>query len=368
LQPLVVQRDPAGKFVRFIPPPNVKSAVTISEVTSTGASSLTFEPVTADLLTTPQVDSVDVTFSNSTPNVGDVVNVTIVSPLLKFQPTTALTFPDQLASPANVTVAADSNSLTFEAPPNATGAATVDSLVFPGGFVVQLPTRPAITAENIGTTVAATFDDPTPNVNQVVTLTAPAGFSFDPAATILIADAAPFVVSQSTTEIKFVPSPGQSGAATLGGVILNTAPQFNLTLNTSDALTTSSTVPSLAGTSDSATAPTLTLPGPGASNILFDAGTFPGDFFDQGFAADLIYKLTIPAGGVSLTLNWSNGSDVDIILCDDGCGTVVDVAGATGAQPESSTFAGVPPGTYYLVIDLFAGGPPAWISLALTRP
>jgi pre-peptidase len=365
--PLIVERDPGGTFVRFIPPPNKKSPITITEVSSTAAPGVLFGPTTSDVLVTPQVDSVDVTFSQTTPNVGQVVTVTLPA-LLKFQPTTTLTFPDQLASGAAFTTAADSNSLTFQSPPNATGAGVIDSVVFPGGFAVELPTRPTITAENIGTTVAAVFTPLTPAVNQTVTLTPPAGFSFDPAATITIADAAPFLVSQSSSQIKFIPTPGQTGPATLVGVILNSAPQFSLTLPTADTLVTSTSVPSLGGTGDSASAPLLTLPGPGASNTLFDAGTFPGDFFGQGFAADLIYKLTIPAGGVSLTLNWSNSSDIDIILCDDGCANIVDVAGATSNQPEQSSFAGVPPGTYYLVIDLFAGGPPSWINLTLTRP
>ena len=75
-------------------------------------------------------------------------------------------------------VAADSSSLTFQAPPNAAGAAQVVSFVFPGGFSLAPPTRTGITAPNIGTTVNATFSDNAPDALDPVTLTMPAGFKF----------------------------------------------------------------------------------------------------------------------------------------------------------------------------------------------
>jgi hypothetical protein len=347
LQPLIVSQSETE--IRFIPPPNINAPLTISDVTSAAAPTLTFSPATTQILTTPLFDSLDVTFSTTTPTVGQTVTVTLPSPLIKFQPTTTMAFPDELATPANFVVSADSTTLTFEAPPNATGPGLIDSIIFPGNFALSLPTRPTITAENIGTTVAATFSTLTPAVNQTVTMTAPAGFSFDPAATIDFSGIAGEVLSQTGSAITFTPSPGLTSPVNITGVLLNTAPQFNLTMQTSDTIATSATVPTAAGTDASGTAPTLTTPGVGGTSAFYDAP-------DYAAAPDHFYKLVVgTAGDYTITLDWTVGSDIDLFVCPSPIAAGFancDFAAATGNHPESSVYT-LAAGTYFLVGDDF---------------
>ncbi|MGH7499837.1 MAG: hypothetical protein ACREL3_13420 [Gemmatimonadales bacterium] len=366
--PKIVERDVNGTFIRFLAPPNVNSGMTITGVTSTADPTLIFTPTTSELLQTPFIDSVDVVFSNATPTVGQTVTATLPN-LIKFVPGTALTFPDQLAPAANVTVAADSLSLTFEAPPNATGTARVDSLVFPGDFVLELPTKTAITAQNIGTTVAATFSTQTPAINQSVTLTAPAGFSFDPAATLDFAGTAPLITSQNAGAITFTPGPGITAPAGIAGVILNSAPQFNLTMATTDTLTVSATVPAIGGTSTTGTAPLITIPGAGATNIFYDASTYTGaDITGDGGVGAQYYKFVLAAPATLTIAVASNnaGPDLDGVLCTDvGCSAPQFFA-ASGAHDESGSVT-LGAGTYYLAAVNFDGGASAWTSITITH-
>jgi hypothetical protein len=348
LQPLIVSQSETE--IRFIPPPNINASLTISDVTSAAAPTLTFSPATTQILTTPLFDSLDVTFSTTTPSVGQTVTVTLPSPLIKFQPTTAINFPDQLASPANFVVSADSTTLTFEAPPNATGPGLVDSVVFPGNFALSLPTRPTITAANIGTTVAATFSTLTPAVNQTVTVTAPAGFSLDPAATIDFGGIPGEVLSQTGSAITFTPAPGTISPVNIAGVLLNSAPQFFLTMKTTDTLAASATVPAAAGTDAPGTAPTLTTPGAGGTSAFYDAPDFA--------AADFrYYKLVVgTAADYTITLDWTIGSDIDLFVCTSPVApdfSNCDFAAASSDHPESSTFT-LAAGTYILVANDFA--------------
>ena len=348
LQPLIVSQSETE--IRFIPPPNINAALTISEVTSVAAPGLTFAPATTQILTTPLFDSLDVTFSTTTPTVGQTVTVTLPSPLIKFQPTTTINFPDELATPANFVVSADSTTLTFEAPPNATGPGLVDSVVFPGNFALSLPTRPTVIAENIGTTVAATFSTLTPAVNQTVTVTAPAGFGFDPAATIDFSGIAGEVLSQTGSAITFTPAPGTISPVNIAGVVLNSAPQFVLTMKTTDTLAASATVPTAAGTDAPGTAPTLTTPGVGGTSAFYDAPDFAASDFRY-------YKFVVgTAADYTITLDWTIGSDVDLFVCPSPIAAGFancDFAAASSDHPESSTFT-LAAGTYILVANDFA--------------
>lgn len=361
--PKIVESDPNGTFIRFLAPPNVNSGMTITDVASTATPGILFTPTTSQLLETPFIDSVDVVFSNATPTVGQTVTATLPN-LIKFTPVTSLTFPDQLAPPAAVTVAADSLSLTFEAPPNATGPARVDSLVFPGDFVLELPTRPIITAENIGTTVAATFNTLTPAVNQTVTVTAPAGFSFDPAATIDFSGIAGEILSQTGSSITFTPAPGTTAPVNVAGTLLNSAPQFNLTMQTTDTIAAASTVPTAVGTDAQGTAPTLTTPGVGGTSAFYDAP-------DYAAAADHYYKLVVgTAGDYTITLDWTVGSDIDLFVCPSpvpGDFSTCDFTAATGAHPESATYT-LTAGTYFIVGDDFgADATGTTVHISVTR-
>ena len=118
-------------------PPNLNSPITITEVTSTAAPTLVFSPATEVSLQSPVIDSVDVQYSVTTPTLGQTVTVTIDSALIKFA-VDSIIFAGQLpgreADAANIVISPDSTSLTFEAPPNATGPGTFVNFAFPGGL------------------------------------------------------------------------------------------------------------------------------------------------------------------------------------------------------------------------------------------
>jgi len=83
------------------------------------------------------------------------------------------------------------------------------------------------------------------------------------------------------------------------------------------------------------------------------AGTFYDGF--AGSQVDKFYRITIPAGGASVNflLEWSGGSDIDILMCDAGCNSFIgNFGGATGANPEETTM-DLPEGTHNLWLNLY---------------
>jgi hypothetical protein len=400
LNPRIVERDPNGTFIRFVPPPNLNGPITISEVTSTAAPGVVFNPATSELLTTPVIDSVDVTFSTATPSLGQTVTATIQNPLIKFRPELAstpgqvrfgITFPGQLpgpllgpdslhvrpgAGPKAIVVAPDSNSLTFQAPPNAAGPATIVSFVFPGGFSLALPTRTGITSPNIGTTVDAAFSPAVPGTLQPVQITAPAGFVFQALASDTVTIGGQPAVNQSGgsgNTLTVIPIPGTSGAATISGVSPSIAPQFVATMNTLDTTSAPALTP-LEGTGDITTAPSLTIPGAGSGITINDAGAFDGDGADCCFdGAVRFYKLTV-ASTTTLTgtLDWFQGQDMGLYWMEADGVTPVDPTFAgdsqgAGGHPETSTVT-LAPGTYFVGAVNFSAATPSFFSLTLHNP
>ena len=399
--PLIVERDPNGTFIRFIPPPNLNGPLVISEVTSTAAPDLVFSPATSELLTTPVFDSVDVTFSTATPTLGQTVTATIQNPLIKFRPDVASTGrvrfglsvagqlpgplqgPDSLhlrsgAGPQAVVVAADSNSLTFQAPPNAAGALTVVSFVFPGGFSLALPTRAGITSPNVGLTVNATFSTATPATLAPVTITAPAGFKFGPIAIDSVTIGGQLAVIQSVavdgSSITVIPIPGSAGTAVISGVQPTAAPQFTLTLPTVATVTAPALVP-LEGTGDITTAPELAVPTAGNELVLNDAGAFDGVGDDCCFGGAVrFYKITLAATTtLTGTLDWFQGQDMGLYwVAADGLTAVGNFDGdalldGPGGHPETSTVT-LTAGTYFVGVVNFGAGTPSFFQLTLHNP
>ena len=231
----IVSQD--ASTIRFIPPPNVNGPLTVNGVVSAAAPDVVFSPATDSPLQTPLIDTVDVTYSTATPTLGQTVTLTVVEPLINLV-VDSLFFPGQLPGrapgPQNVVVAADSNSLTFDTPPNADGSGTVVNFAFPGGYLLALPTRPNLTAPNVGTELNATFDDQEPALLQAVTLTAPAGFTFAPDVAVTIGGNLAIIqsVAGDGSSVTLIPIPGSAGVAAVDGVIVAGAPLNLVTMNT----------------------------------------------------------------------------------------------------------------------------------------
>jgi hypothetical protein len=400
LNPRIVDRDPNGTFIRFLAPPNVNAPVTVTEVVSTSAPTLVLSPATTTLLQTPLIDTVDVTYSTAAPTMGQTVTATIQNPLIKFNPNVASTglvryginFAGQLAGPLlgpdtthlrlgsgpqAVVVAPDSGSLTFQAPPNANGVATVVSFVFPGGFSLTLPTRTGIVSTNIGTTLAATFSDSALNILQPVTITAPAGFKFaNSVDSVTVTIGGLVSLNQSIggggTSISVIPLPGSVGPAEIVGIHPTAAPQFNVTMPTVHGVEVPP-VTAQEGTDAIATAPSLTVPTAGNSFVLNDAGGFTGDgsacCFDGGVR---FYKLTIAAPTtLTFTIDWFEGQDMGVYIMESDGATLIDAGDSSGegptGHPETVT---VPftPGTYFVGAVNFSATNPSIFQLTIHNP
>jgi len=103
----------------------------------------------------------------------------------------------------------------------------------------------------------------------------------------------------------------------------------------------------------------------GASIEWYDLGTFGGDVF----GTDRIYNIS-SAFDITVTLDWNNDADVDILFADNPATAVVEspescLDGASGAQPESASCA-LGAGAWSLLLDLFDGDPPKIVRVTIT--
>jgi hypothetical protein len=320
----VTERDPGGQFIKFIPPPSVAGPVGITLVTSVSAPTLKFSPQTVVTLTTPLVDTVNVSYSTAAPAIGSTETMTIVQDPthIKFAAVDSILYPGQLTGPSPgpqaITVAADSNSLTFQTPPNINGNGLVTSFHFPGDYILALPTRPVLTAPNIGTTLDATFSDSTPALLDPVTVTLPAGFqvSTDPAAVAVAFGSGVATVNSiggGGTTIDVTPAPGSSGTAVITGLFQPATPQFVFTMSSIHTMSVPNITP-LVGTDNPATAPTVDAV---AGTVLADLGSFG---FPDCVAADApcqVYRLHVAsASTLQYTLQGANKADLGLYFLD----------------------------------------------------
>ena len=237
-----------------------------------------------------------------------------------------------------------------------------------GGLSLEIPVK--VTPTDIG---AAVFSNPTPAVNEAVTVTAE-GYTFLPDAAISFAGTPAQVlgVAEDGSSMTFLPAPGTVGPALLDNVSINFLPGTPLSLETTAELTVGDLVP-LAGTDAPGTAPALVVAPAGETSTLYDGGTFDygapilgGAFGD--FPARL-YSFTVPADGdFTVSLDWGSAEDLGVYyFLPDGTtetGSAAD-AGGGGAHPETSTST-FTAGTYLMAVVNFSPTNPAFFSIQLT--
>jgi hypothetical protein len=330
-------------------------------------SALSVTASNGDTLTIPvhvvPKTTIAATFSNATPALGEVVTVTAPTGI-SFSPNSTVGFGPNAPAGADVVVSPDGSSISFVPPPNLTAApAQITNVVSVGSpdLTFTTPTATGITTPEV-VNIPGTLSTLAPAGGQPVTVTL-AGATTNPAGvTVLIGALAAPITGTTSTTVTFLAPPGAIGPVTLGGVLLDAAPQFSLTLVTPDTLTAGTTVPSQGGTGAVGTAPTISVP-----TTFFDSGTFDyaAPLFGTTFPARL-YKFTIPADGdYDVTLDWASGEDLGVYYFEaDGsteAGTPADDNGA-GGHPEgsTSTFA---PGTYLMAIVNFSATDPAFFSI-----
>jgi hypothetical protein len=330
----------------------------------------------SDTLTVPvsvvPKTSIAATFSNLTPALGETVTLTAPAGIT-FDPASTVSFgPAPILPPADVVVAGDGLSISFVPPPNLTSApATITEVHSVGSpdLTFTNTTADGITTPEV-TTIPGTLSTLTPGGGQAVTVTfsgasAADGASVDVGGTLAIALDRP-----TANTFRFLAPPGAVGLVTINGVLLDAAPQFSLSLTNVDTMTVDSAVTPLTGTTSTATAPdALTQPALGESTGFFDGGAFTGaDITADGGIAAKYYKFTVTeSASYHFITNWAGAADLDAEVCSDAACSDGGVFAGTGVdQPEDGSLV-LAPGTYYVVVVLFAGTAPANFSVQVTN-
>jgi hypothetical protein len=362
--PFIVSQD--ASTIVFIPMPNINGPAVLSDVGVTSNPNLTFSLATTDTIRTDSLVNVGAALSTTTPALAAPVTLTLPAGLRVIpESLPSLTIANAAVPPRDVTLSPDSSTITFVPPPNADSFVVVPGVVpqrlaqcctatriigldtIPG-YALALPTSAKVTTP-VFATVPSTVSDVAPDVNEAVTLTStdPA-FTFGPGVGVLVGAAEGAVSSASGNSLTFTAPAAATGPITIVGVGFA---GFSLTLpSTAPPITVSATVPTLAGTGDPGTAPSVITPDEGFSSLLVDLPPFNGVDF-----VDAYYEFVVTEAGVyTITMNWDIGDDVDLLVCPAatvatfGC----DFTAATGDHPESADFA-LDPGTYYIVADDF---------------
>ena len=361
----IVSLSPDRTQLVVVPGPNALGAVTITHTTVAFDESLDFTIVSSDIVTSPALTAVEGVFSNQTPALGETVTLTM--------PAGVKVIPDSVIAeggfvlegaiaPRNLVVAADSGSLSFVPPPNSDSVLTIHGVIpallpqFPQILSTTGKVTTPVVASFAGTPTSAT---PAGGAEVTLTMTTP-GFTFDPGATATIGGAPAFTSGVTATTISFIPAPGAAGQLAVDGVVVA---GFPILLPADGVtMTVGATVAARPGSDATTTGPIINAPAAeGGSTLIYDAGTFPGSIFAP--TADQAYRLVVTAAGdYTVTAGWNNTADVDVAVCGASDCSDADFFAATAANPETGTLT-LTPGTYFLVLDLFEGDAPGWVSI-----
>jgi hypothetical protein len=397
-EPVVTALD--ATTLTFIPFANIDGPASVSNVGVESNSHVVFALTTPFRVKTDSIVDLGTDVDNTAPALGDPISLTLPAGLrvipesLQQSGVGADTLPRGLSiagvsvQPRDITVSADSGTITFVPPPSADSVVVVPGVIPQrlatccGGaanYPLTLPTTAKVVTPVIDS-IPATLSTTAPAANEEVTLTITDGsFTLDPAATVVVGAAPATVVGRTANSLTFVPTPGTAaaeGAVTVAGVQVA---GFSLTLPSEGGLVTVGALTPLAGTATRATAPTLPLPGAGATKILFDLPDMTSvvdplaAFFASpdwgGAGGTAFYKISVPAAGdYTITADWDIGSDLDLIVCgdpvDEAGFTNCDFQAATGDHPQTGTFS-LTAGSHFIMIQDF-GGDAAGATIILT--
>lgn len=208
---------------------------------------------------------------------------------------------------------------------------------------------------------------------EVVRLTAEAGFSFDPTATVTSAGSGgiSFVnvaVDPGGAWIEYVPEGGSTGIPMISGVLTPVVSVPGpLTLPASVAVTVPAST--FTGTDAAGTAPPITIPGAGNTLVYYDGGVFGGTIL--GFPARLFsFTLGVPTT-IDIQLTWQTDmvEDLGVQVWDNPMSAMsctVDAFGNQAGGPETGTCAEVA-GNHILGVVTF-GAPVDVYAVRITTP
>lgn len=212
-------------------------------------------------------------------------------------------------------------------------------------------------------TLDGAISNESPVVNDVVTITAPAGFTFsdNTAISFELGDDAEIVSrSPDGTSIDFRPFPGSGGAMTVSDVTPTYAPDFTIPFQNT------STVGLQEGTPFSAdsvqNAPVLQAPALGETLTFLDRFLGPVQFWH--------IQTTEDNTTLEISLDWGDDGDIDAFMRTETNGALpagsVLNGGATGDHPETITVKLGTAGIYTLRADVYDGNA-TWYRPSFTR-
>ncbi len=383
----IVSLSPDQTILTVVPGPNVSGAVTVAHTTVAFNPGLDFTITSTGTVTTPEIlDLAGATIVPPTPALGATVNLTLPATLnvlpVAALPATSIGAPDTIGvladsglivagatNPRAVAVSVDSSVISFIPAPNSDSIITVRGVVHERlpQFPLILSTTDKLTTPAVDS-LPATLSSAAPAVNVPVVLTSTdAQYTFVAPGVVGIGiDSSAIVTGQTASTITFLPRPGAAGKVGVGAVDVV---GFGLPLtSTAPAIAVSSTVPSLAGTGSTGTSPALPLPAAvGGTTGIYDSGPYAANIAMVG-PANRAYRLVVPGpGSYRVTVNWDNSADIDVATCGEATCATPAFPAATGNHPEAATLTFAGAETRYLILNLFAGDVPAWVSIKITR-
>lgn len=237
------------------------------------------------------------------------------------------------------------------------------SFTISGGGLTQ-----TVPVNVLPTSVAATFSNPSPAVNEPITITLPEGYSFSSGALVVTSLDTGFVqsISADGKSMTAIIPPGSTGPVTLSGVSAAFLPSVPLSVPSVDSVSAGTTP--TAGTAAPATAPEVAVPALDETTNFFDTGPFTGpDLTGDGGLGAQYYKFTVTeTGKYRFVLDWAGGADLDPVVCFDAACADGAFAGTGLDHPEDGDLT-LEPGTYYYAAVLFAGSAPPFFSLSITH-
>lgn len=278
---------------------------------------------------------------------------------------TGTTFTTSGANASNVLIGGSAtgvisrtaNQIQVSSTVDTTGIVTVTSLVVNGVRVDTLRTPASYTIQRA--TFGGTITTTGPDMLDTLTITAPAGVTFQTAAPLSQVTSGglnAFVLSRTSTQMVVVPS--SSGTLLITNV--NVGGTVFPSLGTPNNRTISSTTgEAFEPANDAPGGRTISLTGTSAASPLVIFGAVDGHN-GVGNDADDFYTFTLGAtANVFLTVafpgNGSGGAanpDIDLLVCNAACSSFpFGFGGATAGQPEVHNIANMPAGTYNIYVN-----------------
>jgi hypothetical protein len=207
-------------------------------------------------------------------------------------------------------------------------------------------------------TLDATISNITPDIDEPVTITAPAGFTFSSTSEVaFLTGGEPEIVEVAAdgSTITFIPKPKSSGTITVTDVTPDYAPTVTIPFDLTESLTLSTESPY--SSDDPALAPTIATPGVGESI----------EFNDIAHSTDQFIKFVVTEPSTfNIIVDWVGGADIDIFICNADGESCSSFGGASSNQPEAIA-PELAAGTYTLLIELYSGTLPDYYSVFFGR-